>query len=637
MPNLEHLLREHRELLPVLAQRWGVKAGKRSEEDIIAALQIAMLDPARIESVYDSLEAKARGVIQSLVGAKPTKNQMIAAIFSAMNGQVRKLGAGGIEREKPHEKPTTTAELLYYWGLVGFTNLPGPGAVLTKVAYIPDDLAVLLPTHKTGYSAKALAKEFDDDEIEHHDDHDDDDSEDDQPDERPRQAAAPPPEPPAPVKATPKKAKPTPTAETPPPAAPIPEPVATESARLGRLSALDNPRPADTSLVDDFTTLLAFLQVTAAHAEIIPYSARLDEAARKQITPHLIVKDPARLDFALLIGVTAGMIEFHDSKAYCKRTEARRWLESPRGTQLQMLADAWLKSSEYVDLAHVPALTVEDNGYAGVPENARTEALNLITELVPMDAPWSTDEFIARVFEMQPYFQRAEFDGWYIRGADNKYLKGVENWDAIDGALLDFYLTGPLYWLGLVTIGDGAVQFNGYGRAFMNREAFPIRAEPDERPILESDGALKVGRGYSRFERFQLARFTSWVRPPANPSEPYVYRVDAAGIQRGAGQGIQTDQIDTFLKRVTGETLPQYVSGLLGNWRGGAQTSVTMERLLVLRTNSVEAMDAILKEPGLRRYLGARLGPTDVIVRADQWEALQKALGDSGVNVDVRL
>lgn len=636
MPNLEHLLREHRELLPVLAQRWGVKTGKRNEEDIIAALQIAMLDPARIESVYDALEPKARGVIQSLVGAKPTKNQMIAAIFSAMNGQVRKLGAGGIEREKPHEKPTTTAEILYYWGLVGFTNLPGPGAVLTKVAYIPDDLAALLPIHKTAYSAKELSKELGDHDEIGHDEAEDDDIPDMLESPAPLIMLEQPPTPEAAkpaAKSTPKKPKSTPEPEI----AAESEPLPADSVRLARLESLDNPRPADTSLVDDFTTLLAFLQVHAAHAESIPYAAQLDEAARKSLIPHLIVKNESRLDFALLIGVTAGMIEFHDGKAYCKRAEARRWLESPRGAQLQLLAEAWLRSSEYVDLAHVPSLRVENNGYSGVPVDARREALRLIFDLAPLDAAWSTDDFIARVFQLNPYFQRSEFDGWYVRGDDNKYLKGVENWDAIDGALLDFYLTGPLYWLGLLSVGEGAVQFNGYGRAFMNRETFPSRAESDERPILENDGTLKVGRGYSRFERFQLARFTSWVKPPTTPTEPYVYHVDAAGIQRGAGQGIQTDQIDAFLKRVTGENLPQYISGLLGNWRGGAQTSVTLERLLVLRTNSVEAMDAILKEPSLRRYLGARLGSTDAIVRADQWEALQKALGDSGVHVDIRL
>lgn len=617
MPKLEHLLREHRELLPVLAGRWGVKAAKRSDDDIISALLIAMLDPVRLESVYDGLDAKARGAIQSLVSAKPTKNQMMANIFTMMNGEVRKLGAGRIEREKPHENPASVAEVLYYWGLIGFTNLPGVGGALLKTAYIPDDLAAMLPTHKTSYSAAVLTTELgEDDEI----DHGDDDEDEDEPAVE-VEAAAPPP------------------VRQKPAAAPAPEPVVaeTDAVRLTRLDGLDNPRPAETSLVDDFTTLLAFLQVTSAQAEPLPYAARLDEAARKLLMPHLIVKDAARLDFALLVGVTSGMVEFHDGKAYCRRAEARRWLESPRSAQLQALADAWLRSTEYVDLAHVPGLTLEDNGYSGVPEQARREALRLMADLVPLDAPWSTDEFIARVFELNPYFQRTEFDGWYVRGADDRYLRGVENWDAVEGALLDFYLTGPLYWLGLLTVGEGAVQFNAYGRAFMSREAFPSRPDPDERPILDGEGNLLVTRGFSRFERFQLARFTSWVKPPASPSEPYVYRVDAAGIQRGANQGIQTDNIDTFLRRVTGAALPQYVAGLLGNWRGGAQTSVALERLIVLRTNSVEAMDAILKEPALRRYLGARLGPTDAIVRADQWEALQRALGDTGVEVEVKL
>ncbi|MCU0475863.1 MAG: hypothetical protein MUC99_07095 [Anaerolineae bacterium] len=611
MPNLDHLLREHREILPVLAQRWGVKTTKRStDDDIINALLIAMLDPRRLEAVYDGLDLKARGVIQSLSQAKPpNRNQMSAAIFSAMNGAVRRLGPGGIEREKPHEKPATTAEALYYWGLVGFTNLPGPGGALVNTAYIPDDLAALLPIHKTSYSRDVLEAEMGkQDEIVLEGD---DDGEADVA--------------PAPV----------PSAEPPAPPAPDPQ---TDAVRLSRLNGIANARPADTSLVDDFTTLLAFLQVSEARAEAVPYSIRLDDAARKQLMPHLIVKDGGRLDFALLLGVTAGMVEFYDGRAFCKRAEARRWLESPRAAQLQQLAEAWVRSTDYIDLAHVPNLTLDENGYTGLPDEARREMLRLIHESVPLDAPWSVDAFVVHVFGENPAFQRAEFDGWYVRGADGGYLRGVENWDAVDGALVEFYLTGPLHWLGLMTVGDGAVQLNAYGRAFISGEEYPSRAEPDERPTLDNDGTLRVGRGYSRFERFQLARFTSWGKPPASPSEPYVYRVDGDGIQRGAGQGIQTDQIEAFLKRVTGaKALPQYVASVLGNWRGGAQTSVVLERLIVLRTNSVEALDAIVKEPNLRRYLGARLGPTDAIVRADQWEALQRALGDAGVTVEARL
>ena len=46
-------------------------------------------------------------------------------------------------------------------------------------------------------------------------------------------------------------------------------------------------------------------------------------------------------------------------------------------------------------------------------------------------------------------------------------------------------------------------------------------------------------------------------------------------------------------------------------------------------------MDFITDTPSLRRYLGARLGPMAVIVRADEWEALREGLGEHGIEVDV--
>ena len=48
-------------------------------------------------------------------------------------------------------------------------------------------------------------------------------------------------------------------------------------------------------------------------------------------------------------------------------------------------------------------------------------------------------------------------------------------------------------------------------------------------------------------------------------------------------------------------------------------------------------LDALWDNPPLRRYFGARLGDTAVIVRADQWQALSAALGESGIEVDARL
>uniref|UniRef100_UPI00321638EB hypothetical protein n=1 Tax=uncultured Arthrobacter sp. TaxID=114050 RepID=UPI00321638EB len=72
--------------------------------------------------------------------------------------------------------------------------------------------------------------------------------------------------------------------------------------------------------------------------------------------------------------------------------------------------------------------------------------------------------------------------------------------------------------------------------------------------------------------------------------------------------------------------LPANVVRLLETWRGGAAAAVTFERLLVLRTTSGDTLDFIFDTPALRRYLGARLGAMAVVIRADEWAALQTAL-----------
>ena len=115
-----------------------------------------------------------------------------------------------------------------------------------------------------------------------------------------------------------------------------------------------------------------------------------------------------------------------------------------------------------------------------------------------------------------------------------------------------------------------------------------------------------------------------------------------------AAQGIETGHIAAFITRVTNDgTVPPPIKALLEKWKaepapdGGQQArgvggSATMERMLVLRTTSQETLDFIVDTPALRRYLGARLGPMAVAVRADQWEALTEALGSEGIDVRIR-
>ncbi|MCC6566771.1 MAG: hypothetical protein IT298_13515 [Chloroflexi bacterium] len=608
MRRLDAWLKERPELTPLVVQRWGLKLGKRSQNDPEAVAK-QMLDPANATRIYDSLPQKGRDALKMLNGSG---NQISEQMFVRMYDPIRKMGAGQIEREKPHEKPVGTTETLYYAGLIGF-GIDKLSSGLGPIVYIPDDLAAVLPFSRTSYNLDPNAATLEDleDEI----DFDDEDEDEDAEQSTRVEAQASHAHAPAPV----------PAHES------APQP-ARASARIRKLETVENPRAADTSLVDDLTTLLAFLQVMAVR---ISGTFAMDEAARQVLRRQLIVNDPQRLTFLFLLGISSGMIYVEDGVAYTQRDVARPWLEASRAQQTQQLAQAWRASKDYVDLLHVPGLNVETEGWSYDPVTSRGEILNLIHSFVPIDAAWTVDEFISAVKEREPAYQRpgGDFDSWYIRGESGDYLSGFEDWDAVDGALLDFVITQPLHWLGLLTLGDNAAQLNAYGRAFLADQPFPSRAEPDDRPTLDSDGILRVGRAFSRFDRFQIARFTTWVSP-ATAVKPYEYRIDAAGIQRGAAQGISTDRIAKYMQRVMGlEQLPDTIGQLLHVWKAGAQANVWFEQVVVLRTTSIEVLDAIWKEPQFRRYLGARLGETAVTVRADQLEALEAALGAAGIDV----
>ena len=97
-------------------------------------------------------------------------------------------------------------------------------------------------------------------------------------------------------------------------------------------------------------------------------------------------------------------------------------------------------------------------------------------ELVPKQEWWALEGFIMAVKETEPDFQRpgGDYDSWYIRGEDSEeYLTGFDNWEAIEGALLEYYLTGPMHWLGLVDLADEAARLTAYGRAFLGQAAWP--------------------------------------------------------------------------------------------------------------------------------------------------------------------
>ncbi len=407
-------------------------------------------------------------------------------------------------------------------------------------------------------------------------------------------------------------------------------PAGDELPRIGLVDDVDEVIPADTSIVDDMTTLLAMLQAEPRKVE----DERFIAVASESIKPQLLRPSETRLAFMLGVGLSAELIAREDNKAQPKRGEARAWLQASRAAQIQTLARAWLKSRSYRDMWHIPGLYPDDSGWSYDAATARNAVMELLGDLLPEQGWVSINDLIEIIKEFEPDFQRpdGDYDRWYIRNDAGEYLSGFESWDAVEGSLIEFYIVGPMHWLGLVDIGEDVLRLTAYGRAFLGLSEWPQLQEVTTRINVRNDGQLLASRRVNRFERFQLARFARC----AGAADPYAYTLDAPGIQRAAAQGITTQHIHAFLTRqLEGKPIPLPIVKLLRNWQDGAKTTVSFEALTVLRTTAEGTLEKIFAIPALRRYLGARLGPMACVVREGQWQTLRTRLGEHGIEADI--
>lgn len=105
-------------------------------------------------------------------------------------------------------------------------------------------------------------------------------------------------------------------------------------------------------------------------------------------------------------------------------------------------------------------------------------------------------------------------------------------------------------------------------------------------------------------------------------------------MQRARAQGIALDVIRSFLRRASEAELPASVSRLLDQWERSGGAAARLMRGVVLRIPAEDTMKIVTETPELRRYLGATLGPTAVMVRPGQEQELAAALQAHGILVE---
>jgi len=545
MPTLAQSLHSH-DLghLRIIAEHWGLELAAPEARSALPLLSAAMLEPDLVAEIVAAQAPQAQQALESLL---ENEGRLPWAQFTRSFGEVRTMGPGRRDRERPDRNPISAAETLWYRALIARAFFDAPSGAL-EFAYIPDDLRPLIPR-------------------------------------APQQEAQP--------------------------------GIGEGQTPLGRAAVpaeRTHPLPASDRLLDHVCTLLAShrLQIDPANqlpgapAALLPFAVTLLNTAR--------LLDPA------------GLPDLEATRAH---------LEAPRAAALSQLAQAWIESETHNDLHHVPHLQPEGE-WRNDPLGTRRFVLALLAA-IPTGSWWSLSAFLADLRRDFPDFQRpaGDYDSWFIRDVrSGVFLRGFEQWEAVDGALVRYLITGPLHWLGILDLAlpseetppeeASAFRLSPWAGDLLG-SATPRQCALEDQPVhVRSDGRVDIPFLAPRAARYQIARFCQWEEPTAHE---YRYRLTPTSLEQARDQGLQVRHLQTLLARHARHAPPS-LAAALSRWEQRG-VEVRLQPALILRLGSPELLQ-MLRGSRAARFLGDPLGPTTITVKAGAGEKVLEILAEMG-------
>jgi hypothetical protein len=364
-------------------------------------------------------------------------------------------------------------------------------------------------------------------------------------------------------------------------------------------------------LIDDATTLLAATRMGISLPDTrIPARVVLDFISAAGIIKHSSIEDKRS------IGADIEAV--------------RRFLEASRNDARNILIAAWLESETFNELCQIPGLVCEGE-WSNRPLPTRKYLLSLINN-IPENTWWSLPVFIQSIKEKDPDFQRpaGDYDSWFIkRESDNTYLRGFNNWNEVDGALVRYMIIGPMFWLGLVDVATP--EESDVVTAFRTKKGKSSMSVPETaRLFVSSGGKIVVPRLLSRLVRYQVARFCEWEE---EKEEEYHYRISTFSLKQAAEQGLKVKQLLSLLSRNTASEIPPAFLKALKRWELNG-IEATVKNQTILKVNRPEVLEE-LRESKAGRFLGETLGPVTVVVKPGAQTKVLAALAELGLLAEV--
>ncbi len=382
-----------------------------------------------------------------------------------------------------------------------------------------------------------------------------------------------------------------------------------------------------------------YAQIYQANDRILDHTSTYLAAMRVGITLpdafHTAAGEELTSGFIKALLSSAGLVD-EGGNPFSETT--RQFLEARRGEALLQLFRAWKQSTRINELRLLSELITEGN-WENDPLRARQVILEWLCNITPATW-WSLGSFISAIKQRHPDYQRpaGDYDSWFIKDkARGEYLRGFEHWDEVDGQLIHYLVTGPLYWLGVLDLaspedrqGVTAFRLSSWSKALLREEApkgLPLEKEP---LVARSDARISARRLSPRSLRYQLARFCEWEKE--TPDE-YQFRISQASLARAQVQGLKVSQLIAMLNRYAKVVPPSLVKALERWDKQGSEAR--MEKMVVLRVSSEEILQALRKSRA-SRFLGEPLGPATIAIKPGAMDKVLGALAELGYLGEIR-
>jgi len=381
--------------------------------------------------------------------------------------------------------------------------------------------------------------------------------------------------------------------------------------------------------VDDLCTLISHLHNNFVRLQSNQIRAVV-EPARKALASFLRDDNPNRVELLLYLAQRARLLKMEAQRLRPDPKPTADWLRAASLDQLRILFETWRADAEWNDQQRVSAFQIERAEVWRDPATIRSTILDALRAAVP-DAWHTIQTLIARIKSQSPDLARTDFDTGYIRAANGEYLRGFAAWDRVEGELIRYILTGPLFWLGLIDLSSGQdFRLSPIGAALLGMEidqpAVPAAAD---RFFVQANATIDVAAA-RRYDRFQLARCADLISISA---EAYRYHLTPSSLSRAASQKITAVKVIEFLSRAAAQGLPPTLIKAIERWDKKG-TEVKVERAVIVRVKDTAILRRLQASPKTRSLRLEILGPTSARIHEKDWPKLVSMLAESGVLVD---